>query len=92
MSWLDQEEPLGRKHPARAAVAPLSVAGLLRGRVFDGATTVLTSATLTIGGSFDAMARAWGLSDDPVAWSGRRLAVRARQVGHPLRRRAPAAA
>jgi ATP-dependent DNA helicase DinG len=44
-------------------VAPLSVAGLLRTRIFGRATAVLTSATLTIGGSFDAMASAWGLAE-----------------------------
>lgn len=68
--WLDQEEnrSAGSTRPV-LRVAPLSVAGLLRGRVFDGATTVLTSATLTIGGSFEAMARAWGLSDD-TPWRG----------------------
>ena len=68
--WLDQEEnrSAGSTRPV-LRVAPLSVAGLLRGRVFEGATTVLTSATLTIGGSFDAMARAWGLSDD-TPWRG----------------------
>jgi ATP-dependent DNA helicase DinG len=49
-------------------VAPLSVAGLLRTRLFDHATTVLTSATLTVGGSFDAMARAWGLAE--TRWQG----------------------
>ena len=53
-------------------VAPLSVAGLLRSRLFDTATAVLTSATLTIGGSFEAMAGAWGLGRrDPAgrAWT-----------------------
>jgi ATP-dependent DNA helicase DinG len=47
-------------------VAPLSVAGLLRNQVFARSTTVLTSATLTVGGSFDAMAAAWGLSGTPT--------------------------
>ncbi len=45
-------------------VAPLSVAGLLRGRLFGRSTTVLTSATLTVGGTFDAMASAWGLAGE----------------------------
>ncbi|MBV8928748.1 MAG: ATP-dependent DNA helicase, partial [Mycobacteriaceae bacterium] len=48
--WLEQPENRG---PA-LRIAPLSVAGLLRSRVFERATAVLTSATLTIGGSFDA--------------------------------------
>ena len=66
--WLDHEETRGALRPV-LRVAPLSVAGLLRGRLFDTATAVLTSATLTIGGSFDAMAAAWGLADGP-SWRG----------------------
>jgi ATP-dependent DNA helicase DinG len=58
--WLDHDENRGSTR-AVLRVAPLSVAGLLRDRLFAGATAVLTSATLTIGGSFDAMATAWGL-------------------------------
>ncbi|MFC5063456.1 ATP-dependent DNA helicase [Actinomycetospora atypica] len=42
-------------------VAPLSVAGLLAARLFGQSTVVLTSATLVLGGSFDALARQWGL-------------------------------
>ena len=65
--WLDQEEQRGAAVSTRPVlrVAPLSVAGLLAEAVFGTATAVLTSATLTVGGSFDAMARAWGLSADP---------------------------
>jgi ATP-dependent DNA helicase DinG len=59
--WLDHEDNRGSRAVLR--VAPLSVAGLLRNRLFAGATAVLTSATLTVGGSFDAMATAWGLAD-----------------------------
>lgn len=59
--WIDQEETRG----AVLRVAPLSVAGPLRARLFGRATTVLTSATLTVGGSFDAMARGWGLTGEP---------------------------
>lgn len=43
-------------------IAPLSVAGLLRENVLGQATTVLTSATLTLGGSFDAIAGSVGLT------------------------------
>lgn len=66
--WLDHEDLRGALRPV-LRVAPLSVAGLLRTRLFDSATTVLTSATLTVGGSFDAMADAWGLGDGPT-WKG----------------------
>jgi ATP-dependent DNA helicase DinG len=80
--WLDHEEvrpsggPAGRSAATGGStprpvlrVAPLSVSGLLRSRLFGTATAVLTSATLTIGGSFEAMSRAWGLADGP-AWQG----------------------
>jgi len=60
--WLDHEENRGSMR-AVLRVAPLSVAGLLRDRLFAGSTAVLTSATLTVGGSFDAMATAWGLAE-----------------------------
>ncbi|MGH3914564.1 MAG: ATP-dependent DNA helicase, partial [Pseudonocardiaceae bacterium] len=43
-------------------VAPLAVAGLLRQRLFADRTVVLTSATLTLGGTFDALAAQWGLA------------------------------
>lgn len=42
-------------------VAPLSIAGLLRSRLFEENTVILASATLTIGGNFNAMAASWGL-------------------------------
>ena len=52
-------------------VAPLSVAGLLRERLFGTRTVVLTSATLTPGGSFDAAAGSVGLrSADAGPWRG----------------------
>lgn len=68
MVWLEHED---NHESARAVlrVAPLSVAELLATQVFARATTVLTSATLTIGGSFDAMATAWGLTAD-TPWRG----------------------
>ena len=74
-------------------VAPLSVAGLLRGRLFEHTTAVLTSATLTIGGTFEAMASAWGLAGevgalpsqagDPPAGGGK-LKWRGLDVGSPF--------
>ncbi|MGA8546613.1 MAG: ATP-dependent DNA helicase, partial [Mycobacterium sp.] len=71
--WLEQEDNHGSTR-AVLRVAPLSVAGLLRGRLFANSTAVLTSATLTVGGSFDAMATAWGLAgtqdDTETRWRG----------------------
>jgi len=74
--WVEHTEDGRGGARAVLRVAPLSVAGLLRGSLFRRSTAVLTSATLTIGGSFDAMASAWGLdrsdaeSDAEAAWRG----------------------
>ncbi|MBV7294875.1 ATP-dependent DNA helicase [Corynebacterium sp. TAE3-ERU12] len=51
--WANEDQVL--------TVAPLSISGLLRERLFGESTVVLTSATLTLGGRFDAMAATWGL-------------------------------
>ncbi|PZS13163.1 MAG: ATP-dependent helicase, partial [Pseudonocardiales bacterium] len=55
--WLAEETLRGRV----LRVAPLGVAGLLQQRLFAKRTVVLTSATLTLGGTFDALATQWGL-------------------------------
>jgi ATP-dependent DNA helicase DinG len=49
-------------------VAPLEVSELLAGELFSDRTVVLASATLTLGGSFDPLARQWGLDGEPN-WS-----------------------
>ncbi|WP_214401961.1 ATP-dependent DNA helicase [Pseudonocardia lacus] len=82
--WLAEQGPDGSRHKVLRA-APLWVGGLLRERLFGRSTIVLTSATLALGGNFDALARQWGLppstavaaaGDDPVPdpsapkWSG----------------------
>lgn len=64
--WVAREESANATRVI-LRVAPMSVSGLLRTRLFSNITAVLTSATLTLGGNFDAMARNWGLggfSDD----------------------------
>jgi len=58
----DYEAP----HPSRIVAAPLDVAGLIRGGLLEGKATVFTSATLALGGKFDAMARHLGL-DKPTS-------------------------
>ncbi|MGZ4524565.1 MAG: ATP-dependent DNA helicase, partial [Mycobacteriaceae bacterium] len=71
--WLVNEERRGLV----VKVAPLSVGGLLRQNLFDGATVILTSATLALGGSFDGLARQWGLpaenavQSDPATATGK---------------------
>jgi ATP-dependent DNA helicase DinG len=80
--WLAEQGPEPMRHKVLRA-APLWVGGLLRERLFGRSTVVLTSATLALGGNFDALARQWGLppsttekSDDPIPdpdapkWSG----------------------
>ncbi|RFS81595.1 ATP-dependent DNA helicase [Actinomadura spongiicola] len=61
--WL--EKPFvqdGRpKRPPALHVAPIGVGGLLRTTLFEQRTAILTSATLTLGGSFEPLARQWGL-------------------------------
>lgn len=58
--WLAADEIRGVTRRT-LRMAPLSVGGLLRSRLFGTATVVLTSATLQIGGSFDGLAITWGL-------------------------------
>ena len=55
--WVADRDRFGRE----ARVSPLSVAGLMRGRVFGEHTTVLTSATLKLGGDFTPIAASVGL-------------------------------
>jgi ATP-dependent DNA helicase DinG len=52
-------------------IAPLSVAGLLRNKLYEERTVVLTSATLTLGGAFEAAAGSVGLlGEDAPSWRG----------------------
>jgi ATP-dependent DNA helicase DinG len=55
--WVSESERMGRA----ARVAPLTVAGLMRHSVFGEATTILTSATLKLGGDFEQVAASVGL-------------------------------
>jgi ATP-dependent DNA helicase DinG len=55
--WLVDRERFGRE----LRIAPLTVAGLLRELLLTDRTVVMTSATLTLGGDFDAIARQVGL-------------------------------
>ncbi|MFT3899654.1 MAG: ATP-dependent DNA helicase [Gordonia sp. (in: high G+C Gram-positive bacteria)] len=58
--WLAEERTKsGSRRVLR--IAPLSVGGLLRASLFADSTVILTSATLVVGGSFDALATTWGL-------------------------------
>ena len=59
--WMDRAGLDERQRPPTLHVAPLQVGGLLAERVFRRRTVVLTSATLAVGGSFEPLARQWGL-------------------------------
>lgn len=65
-------------------VAPMSVSGLLRTRLFANTTAVLTSATLTLGGNFDAMARNWGLGGSSEDGESAKPGWRGLDVGSPF--------
>ncbi|MFC9790266.1 ATP-dependent DNA helicase [Rhodococcus sp. NPDC127528] len=69
--WLADEERRGRL----VRMAPLSVGGLLRSRLFAESTVVLTSATLTVGGSFDGLAANWGLPPESAVRSDPAMAT-----------------
>ncbi|UJB44357.1 ATP-dependent DNA helicase [Streptomyces sp. A1-5] len=78
--WYERHEPRGGAVPrfsgASLRVAPLSVSGLLREKLFTDRSVVLTSATLKLGGDFNGVAASLGLGpegtageDEPV-WKG----------------------
>ncbi len=59
--WLDVPADPEARRPPTLRVAPLAVGGLLAERLFGRRTVTLTSATLSVGGSFEPLARQWGL-------------------------------
>jgi ATP-dependent DNA helicase DinG len=65
VAWIEKSD-LGSGRRA-LVVAPLSVAGTLANRLYEERTVVATSATLTLGGRFDTLARSLGL---PAATPG----------------------
>lgn len=66
--WVVDRDRFGRE----VRVAPLSVSGLMRTQILAEATTVLTSATLKLGGDFSAAADSVGLhrNDEEQPWRG----------------------
>lgn len=63
--WIHREKD--KRLPPTMKIAPMSVAPILREHVFAAVTTILTSATLTVDGSFDAVVQKWGL-DGVSGW------------------------
>ncbi|MEQ4721368.1 ATP-dependent DNA helicase [Nonomuraea sp. B19D2] len=65
--WLDAGTD---RRPPMLRVAPLTVSGMLRDKLFGERTVVLTSATLALGGTFDGLAAQWGLGGEGKDWQG----------------------
>nr|WP_239153375.1 ATP-dependent DNA helicase [Virgisporangium aliadipatigenens] len=62
VAWISgSPSAVGRGGRRSLVVAPLSVAGTLANRLYDERTVVATSATLTLGGRFDVVAKGLGL-------------------------------
>jgi ATP-dependent DNA helicase DinG len=72
--WLERPEDWTAEpsRPASLHVAPLEVGEVLAEHLFAERTVVLTSATLTLGGSFTPLARRWGLdaAAEGEEWTG----------------------
>lgn len=78
--WYERHEPRGgaayRHSGASLRVAPLSVSGLLREKLFADRSVVLTSATLKLGGDFNGVGASLGLApegtegEDVPQWKG----------------------
>jgi ATP-dependent DNA helicase DinG len=71
--WLSRPEDASEvSRPPTLHVAPLEVGEVLAESLFAERTVVLTSATLTLGGSFEPLARQWGLDTESVGseWTG----------------------
>ncbi|MEU9113418.1 ATP-dependent DNA helicase [Streptomyces sp. NPDC048483] len=70
--WYERHDRFG----ASLRVAPLSVSGLLREKLFDDRSVVLTSATLKLGGDFNGVGASLGLApegtegEDAPPWKG----------------------
>ncbi len=72
--WLSRPEDWSDNNPRPPSlhVAPLEVGEVLAEHLFAERTVVLTSATLTLGGSFIPLARQWGLDSAAAGteWTG----------------------
>src|SRR5262249_30439787 len=65
--WMDRPPDGGTRRPPTLRIAPLGVGPPVAGGLFCRQTVVLTSATLALGGSFEPLARQWGLPPPPAA-------------------------
>ena len=88
--WMDRPLDSDPRRPPTLRVAPLDVGTLLAERLFGRQTVVLTSATLALGGSFEPLARQWGLPP-PEAAGGEAPAAGAPPAGEIPAAGAPSA-
>jgi len=63
VAWVEKDD-----RRRAVVVAPLSVAGTLSEHLFADRTVVATSATLALGGRFDAIARSLGMTEGDGTW------------------------
>jgi len=63
VAWVEKDD-----RRRAVVVAPLSVAGTLANHLYAERTVVATSATLALGGRFDTVARALGLTEGDGTW------------------------
>lgn len=68
VAWI--ERPRMGAEPPRLLLAPIEVAGSVATGLLAERTAVLTSATLALGGGFEPMARALGLTLSEQRWEG----------------------
>ncbi|MEU8299357.1 ATP-dependent DNA helicase [Micromonospora sp. NPDC048909] len=80
VAWVEKPDNGSRR---ALVVAPLSVAGTLATHLYDERTVVATSATLTLGGRFDTVARALGLDAPTPAPPSPAAAALAASTGRP---------
>jgi ATP-dependent DNA helicase DinG len=70
ITWVSRPAPSARDATERLIIAPLDVAAGIGTVALGARPAVLTSATLALGGSFDALARETGLMVSGVPWHG----------------------
>ncbi|RKN54684.1 ATP-dependent DNA helicase [Micromonospora costi] len=83
VAWVEKSDTGNRR---ALVVAPLSVAGTLATHLYEERTVVATSATLTLGGRFDTVARALGLeapAPSPPSPAAAALAASTARRGRP---------
>jgi len=79
--WMDRPQAEESGRPPTLRITPLQVGSLLAERLFGTRTVTLTSATLSLGGSFEPLARQWGLPRSGPAGAARAVPEAAAAAG-----------